>query len=211
MVRALAILQPNGGEVWKGIKRICWRAWGPGWVTGDTIRLDYSSDGGVTWRPVTEAQSLSYAAGSYAWDTATVPSGIQYRLRATCNQSTSIQDASDANFMIHNTAWTFYVNDDSTSGDIYCAAAGNDANDGLTAATPKATIPAILDAYDPEPGDAFLIDSGTYPLNADIRTDLDGQWHSGAARPDRWCQGSDHEAVDHHHRSQIDRHGDGVL
>jgi len=57
---------------------------------------------------------------------------------------------------------TFYVNDSSTDYDNWCTAAGNDANDALTPATPKATIQAVLDSYDLEPGDVVRIDTGLY-------------------------------------------------
>jgi hypothetical protein len=39
----------------------------------------------------------------------------------------------------------YYVNDGSAAGDQYCTAAGDDANDGLTPATPKHSIQAIID------------------------------------------------------------------
>ena len=38
----------------------------------------------------------------------------------------------------------------------WTTAAGNDANDGLTPGTPKASLRALLEAYDLEPGDAVL-------------------------------------------------------
>jgi hypothetical protein len=56
----------------------------------------------------------------------------------------------------------YYVNDDSTAGDVYCTAVGDDANDGKSTGTPKRTIQAIIDAYDLEPGDTVYVDVGTY-------------------------------------------------
>lgn len=56
----------------------------------------------------------------------------------------------------------YYVNDGSTSGDRWCTAVGNDANDGLTPATPKATLADMLDDYDLGADDTVRIDHGTY-------------------------------------------------
>ncbi|NLE56469.1 MAG: hypothetical protein GX617_16145, partial [Lentisphaerae bacterium] len=50
----------------------------------------------------------------------------------------------------------------------WCTAAGDDANNGLTPATPKATVQAILADYDLEPGDTVRIDTGTYNLKDNI-------------------------------------------
>ena len=46
--------------------------------------------------------------------------------------------------------------------------AGSDANDGLTPATPKASIQAVLAAYDLSPGDVIRVDDGTYDLDSNI-------------------------------------------
>ncbi|MFC1984260.1 choice-of-anchor D domain-containing protein [Chloroflexota bacterium] len=60
---------------------------------------------------------------------------------------------------------TYYVNDGSTAGDVYCTAVGNDANDGMSPTTPKLTIQAIIDTYDLEAGDIVYVDAGTYVEN----------------------------------------------
>ena len=62
----------------------------------------------------------------------------------------------------------YYVNDDAPTLDNWCTAPGSDANDGLSPATPKATVQAVLDAYDLEPGDVVLIDTGDYTLASNI-------------------------------------------
>ena len=65
-------------------------------------------------------------------------------------------------------ATNYYINDNSTSNDIYCTAVGNGANDGLTNNTPAPSITAILALYGPSgsntiaAGDTFFIDAGTY-------------------------------------------------
>ena len=68
----------------------------------------------------------------------------------------------------------YYVNDDSLAGDEYCTAIGNDANDGLTPATPKRSVQAVIDTYALQPGNVVYVDAGTYNLTNDIRiTQLD--------------------------------------
>ena len=57
-------------------------------------------------------------------------------------------------------ATTFYVNDNSTKGDIYTKAIGNDANEGTSQGKPKLTI---LSAYTiAKEGDTIIVDIGNY-------------------------------------------------
>jgi hypothetical protein len=63
---------------------------------------------------------------------------------------------------------TFYVNDDSLWNNIFTTAAGSDLNSGLSPDAPKASIQAILDAYDLNNGDTIVVDTGTYALNSNI-------------------------------------------
>ena len=53
----------------------------------------------------------------------------------------------------------WYVNDNSTTGDIYCSAIGNDANPGTTA-SPKLTLAAAVASA--ASGDIIYVDAGTY-------------------------------------------------
>ncbi|WP_445712805.1 T9SS type A sorting domain-containing protein [Flavobacterium sp.] len=57
-------------------------------------------------------------------------------------------------------ATDYYVNDSFTSDDVYTTASGNDANNGLTPATPKATLAAAIAAA--SSGDRIYIDYGNY-------------------------------------------------
>jgi len=59
-----------------------------------------------------------------------------------------------------STATTFYINDNSTKGDIYTKGIGNDSNDGISPATPKLSI---LTTYEKaQEGDTIIIDTGIY-------------------------------------------------
>jgi hypothetical protein len=56
------------------------------------------------------------------------------------------------------TSW--YVNDTSTSGDIYTTAIGNNANAGTSASAPKLTLDAAFTAA--AAGDIIYVDKGTF-------------------------------------------------
>ena len=65
----------------------------------------------------------------------------------------------------------FYVNvpGDAIPGDnVHTTAPGSDANDGLDPSRPKASVGAILAAYDLGPGDTIFVDSGTHTLAATL-------------------------------------------
>lgn len=60
-------------------------------------------------------------------------------------------------------ATDYYVDDGFNTGDIYTPAViGNDANNGLTITTPKATIADVLNDYVLGAGDVIYVDAGTY-------------------------------------------------
>lgn len=65
-------------------------------------------------------------------------------------------------------ATIYYVNDASTTGDVFCTAVGNNSNDGKTASTPKLTLKNLWTTYGPSginiltSGDIIKIDVGTY-------------------------------------------------
>jgi hypothetical protein len=60
----------------------------------------------------------------------------------------------------------WYVNDNSTTGDVYCTAVGNNTNNGTSPSTPKLTLKAALDAC--AAGDTIFIDTGTYSGTGNI-------------------------------------------
>jgi len=86
----------------------------------------------------------------------------------------------------------YYVNDSFTIHDVWTTAPGSDTNDGITPATPKATIQAVIDAYDLEPGDVIRVDTGTYNLTSNITV---GAGDSGSAATKVIFQGSPNGAV----------------
>ena len=64
-----------------------------------------------------------------------------------------------ANTSLHAT--NYYVNDNSTQGDMYTSAIGNDSNDGKSPNSPKLSL---LEAYNiASAGDVIYVDTGNYP------------------------------------------------
>src|SRR5262249_34215093 len=68
---------------------------------------------------------------------------------------------------------TYYINDASTVGDVYCTAPGSNANDGKTPATPLASLNALTTLYQGRfhAGDTVYIDTGAYQLFRNVVLD----------------------------------------
>ena len=67
-------------------------------------------------------------------------------------------------FSFNASGTNYYVNDNSTTGDVFCSVVGNNANNGTSSATPKATFSNISATYGAilTSGDTIFIDAGTY-------------------------------------------------
>ena len=158
----ILVLQPSAAvTVQDGTSQtINWRAFG---FTG-TVSLAYSADGGATFTAIAAGVADS---GTYTWS---VPSelapGTSYVIQVSAD--TAAVSGLSAPFSVSTRIHDYYVNDGSTAGDQYTTAVGNDANDGLTPATPKATIQGLLEAYTLGAGDTILVDTGTYAVTTNI-------------------------------------------
>ena len=86
----------------------------------------------------------------------------------TRNDATPLSDLSNAPFSIVPPIRAYYVNDGSFTDGDWTTAPGDDANDGLSPATPKASIRAVLEAYQLGAGDVIKVDAGRYPLTANV-------------------------------------------
>lgn len=78
---SVELLSPVGGERWSGVHEITWQATDPD--SSDEllkIKLEYSGDGGLSWKPIVEATEND---GVYLWDTSQVGKGGVYIVRAT--------------------------------------------------------------------------------------------------------------------------------
>ena len=72
-------------------------------------------------------------------------------------------------FLIVNGGNHYYVNDNSTTNDLFTTAVGNDANSGKSPDQPMASLNALIAAYDLDPGDVVHIDTGTYRVYENMR------------------------------------------
>ncbi len=160
----LTVVSFNDGGYLRGVTNLYWIPHGV--ATAHTVRLDYSSDGGVMWTNI--ATNVSACSGAYLWDTTLYPSTIRGYWRVTSEQSTDVGDQNAVAFALRNLPLHFYVNDSYTNGDIYCTRIGNATNLGVQADQPASSIKTILDNYDLEPGDVIFVDTGDYLLSQEI-------------------------------------------
>ena len=72
----------------------------------------------------------------------------------------------------------YYVNDGSNSNDLFCSAIGSDSHNGLSPATPVASLQTILTRYTLGPTNTVYVDSGTYTCSSNIIIDArhSGNW-----------------------------------
>ena len=167
-ITALSLV--DGGSA-SGKIELRWQAGGA--ATNDDVTIEFSYDGGATWSR-TIASGWPAGEGSYEWDSTEWGATAQGMWRITSERDASIADGSMVPFVLRNGgSIAYYVNDLFEQGDVYCTADGDDANDGLTPATPKANLQAILDEYELAPEDVVYVDAGTYTVGSPAVT-IDG-------------------------------------
>jgi len=125
---------------------------------GTTIQWQSSPDD-ATWTDIGGATSTS--------EVVAVASSTYYRAVVTngCDSYTSSVYVSVGGTPIPT---NYYVNDNSTTGDVYCNNVGNAANNGQNPCSPKTTLQDIFDTYDIDPGDTIFVDAGTYTMGVNI-------------------------------------------
>ena len=151
-------LYPGEGARVAGDVELKWSVIGA--ATNYTVRIEYSGDDGVTWTNIVTGWPAS--TRSYPWNSRPYGRSALSWWRITCHENTTIS-AQAGRFILDNLgSIPYYVNDASTNGDVYCTAPGNNANNGLTPARPKATLQAILETYQLANADIVHVDAGTY-------------------------------------------------
>jgi parallel beta-helix repeat protein len=154
---------PATGQIVRGATQFIRWGWiGAGLQPGDTVRLEYSADSGVSWIAIRDAESLPCEVGSYDWNVGSLPTGAGYRVRVMPNREPFFTSQSGSFQIRHGGAITYYVNDSLTSHDLWCTAPGSPDNDGSSPATPKCDLGDLVSAWDIEPGDRIFIDTGFY-------------------------------------------------
>src|SRR6185369_258638 len=110
--------------------------------------------------------------GLFSWAVpATLTPASNYLIRVTRNDNTALTDTCNSFFAIAPPINVYYVNDGTFVAGDWTTAAGDNANDGLNAATPKASIGGILAAYQLNAGDVIRVDNGTYNVGVNIVLD----------------------------------------
>ncbi|MHC4716130.1 MAG: right-handed parallel beta-helix repeat-containing protein, partial [Planctomycetota bacterium] len=158
------VISPNGGEQWAQTsdQTVKWRSDG----FAGTIDIHYTPDNGGSWLPLAaDVPNVD----SWLWENIATPISDQYLIRIEAHDDAGIVDVSDALFAVTVPIAFYYVDDTSDAGDQYTPGfTGDNGNDGLSPSTPMASVWAVLDAYDMNPGDRIFVDTGVYSVTSNI-------------------------------------------
>ncbi|MFH0878949.1 MAG: right-handed parallel beta-helix repeat-containing protein, partial [Lentisphaerota bacterium] len=155
--------------------------WNSNLTGGDTLRLEYSEDDGLSWTPVDAG--VSPAQEYYRWFTTNRSATAKWR--AVLESDTNLWDGADGSFILNPNR--FYINDDSTLEDVYTTGPGFDTNRGASASTPMRALQTMFEVNDLEPGDTVLMDTGYYLYSNNITMTLSD---AGASNRLVYIQGS---------------------
>ena len=183
------VTRPDGGEVWPQDQA-------------------FPIAGGVTILPadvtielaVGNSQSSSLALtiadstpndGDYLWTVPeTLTAASDYFIRVTRRDAGELADDSDA--AVHDRGAHAHLLCERRHGELgrLDHRSGDDANDGLSPATPKSSVRAVLQAYDLGATDTIRVDTGTYNLTTNLIVSPDDsgvkiEGYHDAARPER--------------------------
>ncbi|HEV8608216.1 MAG TPA: right-handed parallel beta-helix repeat-containing protein, partial [Tepidisphaeraceae bacterium] len=162
------VTNPNGGErlAQKSHFNVRWRSDG----FAGNVRIEYSTSGFAG--PFADIIATTENDGAFDWTINPLTYNVsdQYVIRISSVGAPAINDVNDQLFSVIPPIANYYVNDNTSVADEYTTAPGDDLNDGLTPATPKASIRAILDNpnFDLEFGDTIFVDTGVYNLTTNI-------------------------------------------
>jgi hypothetical protein len=91
---------------------------------------------------------------------------VNNEIRYTIQQYKSSDDANTSERprleVLYYLGTKYYVNDNSTSGDVFCKAVGNSINSGLSPYSPMASVSSVLSTYVLGAKDTIFVDAGTY-------------------------------------------------
>jgi Malectin domain/Right handed beta helix region/Periplasmic copper-binding protein (NosD) len=174
----LAVVSPDGGEtLFQGATAtIKWNTFN---VSG-TVDLAATTDG-VNFTTIATGVANN---GQYSWtvDGNVFAAGATYQVRVSSTATPTIFGISEQVFTISAPVHAYYINDNSTVGDQYTTAVGNDANSGLTPDAPMATFQALLTKYSLHGGDTVYVDTGNYALSTNIVFTSDDSGTSDTSR-----------------------------
>ncbi|MCY2962324.1 MAG: right-handed parallel beta-helix repeat-containing protein [Planctomycetota bacterium] len=161
----MLVTRPDGGEIWPAKQTVPIR-----WRSHDfagTVDIELWQVGGST--PTATIADNTPNSGEFLWlIPQATPAATNYFVKIVRNDNSLLLDQSNAPFEIAPPVSVYYVNDNSTAGDEYSTTIGDNGNTGLLPNSPKASIAAILAAYDVGPGDVIRVDTGTYVLDGNL-------------------------------------------
>lgn len=161
---AITLVSWNDGGVVSGVATVRWIARGA--ATGHVMSLLVSYDEGLTYTTV--ATNLVASSNQFVWNTVAFSNTPRARLLIINTSVTQTMDRTDRRFSIRNAPFLYYVNDSSTSGDVYTTQAGSPSHTGLSPASPLPSLADVLAKWDLEPGDIVYIDTGVYTSSAPV-------------------------------------------
>ena len=132
------------------------------------MKLEVSSAGAAGPFQVLSASEPNDGLFDWLVSAAKFPASTNYFLRITSVDRADVVDLSDAPFQVSVPNTTYFVNDNSTTGDEYTTAAGSAGNTGLSPGSPLSSIQAVLNAFDLGPGDVIFVDTGSYAISTNI-------------------------------------------
>src|SRR4029077_14478666 len=107
--------------------------------------------------------------GEYDW---TIPESLtpanNYVVQITRADDATVTGASNRQFIVAPPVHVFYINDGTVQPGDWTTAPGDDNNDGLTPATPMASLSALFQRYQFHQGDVIKVDNGVYSLSTNI-------------------------------------------
>ena len=131
--------------------------------TGAKLTLWLSRDNGATWEQL--KTGLSAASGSYFYQkpTAENKSSLNAYLKLTLESDEAVATTNATAITFRDGAFSFYVNDASQVGDVYCKGIGANGNGrGLNPEAPLASLQQVLSQYQLAQGDVVYVDTGNY-------------------------------------------------
>jgi hypothetical protein len=119
----------------------------------------------VKWQSSTDNINYTDITGGTTQNyTANINTSSYFRAQVTDGSCPAVY--SDPVFYVTNN--NYYVNDNSTTGDVFTSAVGSGSNDGKSPSRPKASINDVFATYTLGPCDTIFVDKGTYTEEVDM-------------------------------------------
>jgi hypothetical protein len=142
----------------------CYTCGAYAYVPNTQFTFTRTLDNFVKWQSSTDNINYTDISGATSQNYSTHANTSTY-YRAQLSNGTCTAPSAPALYITNN---NYYVNDNSTTGDVFTSAIGNSANDGKDPARPNTTVNYILTTYTLGPCDTIFVDKGNYTQEVDI-------------------------------------------